>query len=117
MAARAQSVLTGVVKDDLRNVPTEAIYSWDPGAYFGMYHVDTFWFDTKPPKDALHPGGNGVTFDAGTQASANLLQVGVKTTNAGKSLLSLPRPYVTQEPMLGRPASWKPVWQKVTAGS
>jgi hypothetical protein len=36
-----------VVKDDLRNVPVDGIYSWDPGAYFGMYHVDTFWFDSE----------------------------------------------------------------------
>ena len=34
-----------VVRDNLRNVPVEGIYSWDPGAYFGMYHPDTFWFD------------------------------------------------------------------------
>ena len=35
-----------VVRDGLRNVPADGIYSWDPGAYFGMYHPDTFWFDT-----------------------------------------------------------------------
>jgi len=35
-----------VVRNNLRNVPAEAIYSWDPGAYFGMYHPDTFWIDT-----------------------------------------------------------------------
>jgi peptide/nickel transport system substrate-binding protein len=34
-----------VVRDNLRNVPAEGIYSWDPGAYFGMYHPDTFWID------------------------------------------------------------------------
>jgi peptide/nickel transport system substrate-binding protein len=27
----------------LRNVPKQAIYSWDPGAYFGVYKPDTFW--------------------------------------------------------------------------
>jgi peptide/nickel transport system substrate-binding protein len=36
-----------VVQDKLRNVPTEGIYSWDPGSYFGMYHPDTFWLDAK----------------------------------------------------------------------
>jgi peptide/nickel transport system substrate-binding protein len=36
-----------VVRDALRNVPTDGIYSYDPGAYFGMYHPDTFWFDTE----------------------------------------------------------------------
>jgi peptide/nickel transport system substrate-binding protein len=32
-----------VVANRLHNVPTEGIYSWDPGAHFGMYHPDTFW--------------------------------------------------------------------------
>ena len=36
-----------VVSNALRNVPDEGIYSWDPGAYFGLYHPDTFWFDPK----------------------------------------------------------------------
>jgi peptide/nickel transport system substrate-binding protein len=36
-----------VVSNALRNVPADGIYSWDPGAYFGFYHTDTFWFDPK----------------------------------------------------------------------
>ncbi|HET8726454.1 MAG TPA: ABC transporter substrate-binding protein [Alphaproteobacteria bacterium] len=32
-----------VVSNRLRNVPQEAIYSWDPGAHFGVYRPDTFW--------------------------------------------------------------------------
>jgi peptide/nickel transport system substrate-binding protein len=36
-----------VVSDDLRNVPADGIFSWDPGAYFGMYHIDAFWFGTE----------------------------------------------------------------------
>ena len=36
-----------VVGDDLRNVPADGIFSWDPGAYFGMYHPDAFWFDSE----------------------------------------------------------------------
>jgi len=28
----------------LRNVPEKAIYNWDPGAHFGIYRPDTFWF-------------------------------------------------------------------------
>ena len=36
-----------VVSDTLRNVPAKGVYSWDPGAYFGMYHPDTFWIDDK----------------------------------------------------------------------
>lgn len=35
-----------VVRNTVRNVPKDGIYSWDPGAYFGIYHPDTFWFDT-----------------------------------------------------------------------
>ena len=34
-----------VVNDRLRNVPTEGIYNWEPGAFFGVYHPDTFWFE------------------------------------------------------------------------
>jgi peptide/nickel transport system substrate-binding protein len=33
-----------VVSNRLRNVPEEGIYNWDPGAHFGMYSPDTFWF-------------------------------------------------------------------------
>jgi len=34
-----------VVNRALRNVPQDGIYNWDPGAYFGIYKPDTFWFD------------------------------------------------------------------------
>jgi len=34
-----------VVADErLRNVPDDAIFNWDPGAQFGIYRPDTFWF-------------------------------------------------------------------------
>jgi peptide/nickel transport system substrate-binding protein len=33
-----------VVSDRLRNVPSEAIFNWDPGAQFGIYKPDGFWF-------------------------------------------------------------------------
>jgi peptide/nickel transport system substrate-binding protein len=36
-----------VVHNSFHNVPAEGIYSWDPGAYFGMYNPDTFWIDPK----------------------------------------------------------------------
>ena len=36
-----------VVHNAMRNVPLTGIYSWDPGAYFGLYHPDTFWIDSK----------------------------------------------------------------------
>jgi peptide/nickel transport system substrate-binding protein len=29
----------------LRNVPEEGVYNWDPGAHFGIYSPDTFWFE------------------------------------------------------------------------
>jgi peptide/nickel transport system substrate-binding protein len=41
----ARALQPVVVRDDLRNVPQDGFFSWDPGAYFGMYHIDTFWFD------------------------------------------------------------------------
>ncbi len=37
-----------VVSNRLHNVPTEGIYNWDPGAHFGIYQPDTFWFDDMP---------------------------------------------------------------------
>jgi peptide/nickel transport system substrate-binding protein len=33
-----------VVGDSLQNVPEHGVYNFDPGAYFGMYKPDTFWF-------------------------------------------------------------------------
>ncbi len=32
-----------VISRALRNVPKEAIYNWEPGAYFGIYNFDMFW--------------------------------------------------------------------------
>ena len=34
-----------VVSNRLRNVPKEGVYNWEPGAYFGVYHPEAFWFD------------------------------------------------------------------------
>ncbi|MBI1383443.1 MAG: ABC transporter substrate-binding protein [Rhizobiales bacterium] len=34
-----------VVSRKLHNVPEDGIYSWDPGAHFGLYSPDTFWMD------------------------------------------------------------------------
>jgi peptide/nickel transport system substrate-binding protein len=33
------------VRNTLHNVPEEAVYNWEPGAQFGMYRPDTFWFE------------------------------------------------------------------------
>jgi peptide/nickel transport system substrate-binding protein len=32
-----------VTHSKLRNLPEEGLYNWDPGAFFGIYHPDTFW--------------------------------------------------------------------------
>ena len=37
-----------VVSNRLHNVPSNGIYNWDPGAHFGVYQPDTFWFDEIP---------------------------------------------------------------------
>lgn len=34
-----------VVNKHMRNVPSDGIYNFMPGAYFGIYKPDTFWFD------------------------------------------------------------------------
>jgi peptide/nickel transport system substrate-binding protein len=33
-----------VVSNRLRNVPADGIYNFDPGAFFGIYRMDSFWF-------------------------------------------------------------------------
>ena len=33
-----------VARTKLMNVPAKAVYNWDPGAQFGIYRPDTFWF-------------------------------------------------------------------------
>ena len=34
-----------VARVKLRNVPEKGLYNWDPGAFFGIYRPDTFWFE------------------------------------------------------------------------
>jgi len=34
-----------VVSNRLHNVPEQGVYSWDPGAHFGIYKPDCFWVD------------------------------------------------------------------------
>ena len=46
-----------VVNNHLRNVPEKAIYSWEPGAQFGVYKPDSFWLDTAPAETARFMGG------------------------------------------------------------
>jgi len=33
-----------VARDKLMNVPAQGFYNWDPGAFFGIYRPETFWF-------------------------------------------------------------------------
>lgn len=39
-----------VVSRSLRNVPEKGLYSFEPGAFFGRYMPDTFWFDQAKAK-------------------------------------------------------------------
>lgn len=34
-----------VVKNNLRNVPLDGIYGWDPGAQYGIHRMDEFYFE------------------------------------------------------------------------
>jgi peptide/nickel transport system substrate-binding protein len=34
-----------LVTKTLRNVPDDGVYNWDPGAQFGIYRPETFWWD------------------------------------------------------------------------
>ncbi|KAB2848915.1 MAG: ABC transporter substrate-binding protein [Hyphomicrobiaceae bacterium] len=36
-----------VISRRLKNVPEKALYSWDPGAHFGIFQPDTFWLEGK----------------------------------------------------------------------
>jgi peptide/nickel transport system substrate-binding protein len=47
-----------VVNAQLRNVPEDGMYNWDPGAHFGLYKPDGFWFDqpTAPAASAALTG-------------------------------------------------------------
>lgn len=41
VASVPQPVVTSA---SLRNVPKRGVYNWEPGAHFGLYRPDTFWF-------------------------------------------------------------------------
>jgi peptide/nickel transport system substrate-binding protein len=38
-----------VVSRQLENVPDSGMWAWEPGAQFGVYKPDTFWFDQPGP--------------------------------------------------------------------
>lgn len=56
-----------VVNNRLRNVPTEGIYNWNPGAYFGIYRPDTFWFMKKSAEHRATDGDPAGGRPAGTK--------------------------------------------------
>ncbi len=39
-----------VINNKLQNVPKEGVYNWHPGAYFGIYNPETFWFAENKSK-------------------------------------------------------------------
>lgn len=45
-----------VVNNRLRNVPEEGVYNWSPGAHFGVYRPDTFWFAAPDAEGRSHRG-------------------------------------------------------------
>ena len=34
-----------VAAKSLKNLPKEGLYNWDPGSFFGLYHLDSLWWD------------------------------------------------------------------------
>ena len=48
-----------VANDKLRNIPEQGIFNWDPGAFFGIYKPDHFWFDTEPRVKSAAAGASG----------------------------------------------------------
>ena len=43
----ARAPMPVVAARELRNVPEEALYTWDPGAQLGVHRIDEFWFDPR----------------------------------------------------------------------
>ncbi|MEL6872880.1 MAG: hypothetical protein AAFO62_08820 [Pseudomonadota bacterium] len=41
------------VAPNLRNLPDKGIYAYEPGAFFGIYHPDTFWIEGADKKSAV----------------------------------------------------------------
>ncbi len=45
-----------VVHGGLRNVPEKGVYNWNPGAHFGLYHPDGFWFESEAARAPREKG-------------------------------------------------------------
>ena len=46
-----------VANAQLRNVPSTGVYNWEPGAFFGIYRPDTFWYDASAQAKAPPAAG------------------------------------------------------------
>ncbi|MFT6915816.1 MAG: peptide/nickel transport system substrate-binding protein [Motiliproteus sp.] len=46
-----------VVRRNLRNVPTEGLWNWEPNAYFGVYRLDRLWLDQSAAATAALTAG------------------------------------------------------------
>ncbi|MGB0696707.1 MAG: ABC transporter substrate-binding protein [Rhodospirillaceae bacterium] len=46
-----------VISARLRNMPEEGIWNWDPGAHFGLYQPDRFWWDDPERRAETTPEG------------------------------------------------------------
>jgi peptide/nickel transport system substrate-binding protein len=42
-----------VIKAGMRNVPTRAIYSWEPTSMLGIYRMDEFYWERAMGREAL----------------------------------------------------------------
>ena len=47
------------VRNGLENVPREGIWNWNPGAHFGLYGMDRFYFSDPARRNATARPGNG----------------------------------------------------------
>ncbi len=48
-----------VIRRNLRNLPTEGLWNWEPNAYFGVYRLDRLWLDDNAASaTTLTQGGN-----------------------------------------------------------
>ncbi|MCR9219530.1 MAG: ABC transporter substrate-binding protein [Alphaproteobacteria bacterium] len=48
-----------VVRDGLKNVPEDGMWNWDPGAHFGLYGMDGFWWADPGARETASHGAGG----------------------------------------------------------
>lgn len=41
-----------VVRNNLRNLPSEGLWNWEPNAYFGVYRLDRLWLDSEKESES-----------------------------------------------------------------